>query len=35
MIKEYGIRFKEIQKRTREIVVILDQLQEEKIRISK
>ena len=35
MIKEYGIRLKEIQKRIREIVVILDQLQEEKIRINK
>lgn len=35
MIKAYGVRLKEIQKRTREIVVILDQLQEEKIRISK
>jgi len=35
MIKEYGIRLKEIQKRIRDIVVILDQLQEEKIRISK
>jgi len=35
MIKEYGIRLKEIQKRTRDIVVILSQLQEEKIRISK
>ncbi len=31
MIKEYGIRLKEIQKRIRDIVVILDQLQEEKI----
>ena len=35
MIKEYGIRLKEIQKRIRDIVVILDQLKEEKIRISK
>ena len=35
MIKEYGIRLKDIQKRLRDIVVILDQLQEEKIRISK
>src|SRR5580698_475198 len=35
MIKEYGIRLKEIQKRIRDIVVILSQLQEEKIRISK
>ena len=35
MIKAYGVRLKEIQKRIREIVVILDQLQEEKIRISK
>jgi len=35
MIKDYGIRFKEIQKRLRDIVVILSQLQEEKIRISK
>ena len=35
MIKEYGLRLKEIQKRIRDIVVILDQLQEEKIRISK
>jgi len=35
MIKEYGIRLKEIQKRMRDIVVILSQLQEEKIRISK
>ena len=35
MIKEYGIRLKEIQKRMRDIVVILDQLQEEKIQISK
>ncbi len=35
MIKEYGIRLKEIQKRMRDIVRLLDQLQEEKIRISK
>ena len=35
MIKEYGIRLKEIQKRIRDIVVILSQLQEEKVRISK
>ena len=35
MIKEYGIRLKEIQKRMRDIVVLLDQLREEKIRISK
>ena len=35
MLKEYGLRLKEIQKRIRDIVVILDQLQEEKIRISK
>ena len=35
MIKEYGIRLKEIQKRTRDIVVILSQLQEEKVKISK
>jgi ATP-binding cassette subfamily F protein 3 len=35
MIKEYGIRLKEIQKRMRDIVVILSQLQEEKIQISK
>jgi ATP-binding cassette subfamily F protein 3 len=35
LIKEYGLRLKEIQKRIRDIVVILDQLQEEKIRISK
>ncbi len=35
MIKEYGLRLKEIQKRIRDIVVILDQLQEEKIQISK
>jgi len=35
MIKEYGIRLKEIQKRIRDIVVLIDQLQEEKIRISK
>jgi ATP-binding cassette, subfamily F, member 3 len=35
MIKEYGIRLKEIQRRQREIVVTLDKLQEEKIRISK
>jgi len=35
MIKEYGIRMKEIQKRQREIVVLLDQLQEEKVQISK
>ncbi len=35
MIKEYGLRLKGIQKRIREITVILDQLQEEKNRISK
>jgi len=35
MIKEYGVRLKEIQKRSRDIVVILSQLQEEKIKISK
>ncbi len=35
VIKEYGMRLKEIQKRLREIVVILDKLQEEKISISK
>jgi ATP-binding cassette subfamily F protein 3 len=35
MIKEYGLRLKGIQKRIRDIVVILDQLQEEKNRISK
>ena len=35
MIKEYGRRLKEIQRRMREIVVTLDKLQEEKIRISK
>ncbi|MDE2215061.1 MAG: ABC-F family ATP-binding cassette domain-containing protein [Candidatus Omnitrophica bacterium] len=35
MIREYGIRLKEIHKRMRDIVVILDQLQEEKISISK
>ena len=35
MLKEYGQRLKEIQRRTREIAVTLDKLQEEKIRISK
>ncbi len=35
LIKEYGRRLKEIQRRMREIVVTLDKLQEEKIRISK
>ena len=35
MIKEYGIRLKEVQRRQREIVVLLDNLQEEKLRISK
>jgi ATP-binding cassette, subfamily F, member 3 len=35
MIKEYGMRLKEIQKRMRDIVVLLDQLQEEKVRISR
>ncbi len=35
MIKEYGIRLKEIQRRQREIVVTLDNLAQEKIRISK
>lgn len=35
MIKEYGIRLKEIQRRLREIAVTLDKLQEEKINISK
>ena len=35
LIKEYGRRLKEIQRRIREIVVTLDKLQEEKIRISK
>jgi len=35
MIREYGVRLKDIQKRMRDIVVIQDQLQEEKIRISK
>jgi len=35
MLKEYGIRLKEIQKRIRDIVVILSQLQEEKVQISK
>ncbi|MBI4310098.1 MAG: ATP-binding cassette domain-containing protein, partial [Candidatus Omnitrophica bacterium] len=35
MIKEYGIRLKEVQRRQREITVILDKLQEEKERINK
>lgn len=35
MIKEYGIRLKEIQRRQREIVVILDNLAQEKIKITK
>jgi ATP-binding cassette subfamily F protein 3 len=35
MLKEYGIRLKDIQKRLRDIVVILSQLQEEKNQISK
>ncbi len=35
MIREYGIRLKDIQRRQREITVALDRLQEEKIRISK
>ena len=35
MIKEYGIRLKEIQRRQREIVVNLDNLKEEKQKISK
>ena len=35
MIKEWGIRLKEIQRRLREIAVTLDKLQEEKINISK
>ena len=35
MIKEYGIRLKEIQRRQREIVVTLDNLQAEKSRITK
>ena len=35
MIKEYGIRLKEIQRRLREITVTLDRLQQEKINISK
>jgi ATP-binding cassette subfamily F protein 3 len=35
MIKEYGIRLKEIQRRLREITVTLDKLQQEKIDISK
>ena len=35
VIKEYGIRLKEIQKRLREIAVTIDKLQEEKINISK
>ncbi len=35
MIKECGIRLKEIQKRIREIAVTLDKIQEEKNRISK
>ena len=35
MIKEYGIRLKELQRRQREITVLLDKLQEEKQRISK
>ncbi len=34
-IKDYGLRLKDIQKRLREIVVVVDKLQEEKIRISK
>ena len=35
MIKEYGVRLKEVQRRQREIAVTLDKLQEEKMRISK
>ena len=35
MIKEYGIRLKDIQKRMREITVTLEKLQQEKIDISK
>ncbi len=35
MLKEYGRRLKEIQRRARAIAVTLDKLQEEKIRISK
>jgi ATP-binding cassette, subfamily F, member 3 len=35
MIKEYGIRLKDIQKRLREIAVTIDKLQQEKIDISK
>ena len=35
MIKDYGVRLKEIQRRQREIAVTLDKLQEEKVRISK
>jgi len=35
MIKEYGVRLKEVQRRQREIAVTLDKLQEEKQRISK
>jgi len=35
MVKEYGIRLKDIQKRLREITVTLDKLQQEKVDISK
>ncbi len=35
MLKEYGQRLKEIQRRLREITVTIDKLQEEKIRMSK
>ncbi len=35
MIKEYGVRLKEVQRRQREITVLLDKLQAEKVSISK
>ncbi len=35
MLKDYGVRLKEIQRRQREIAVTLDKLQEEKLRINK
>ena len=35
MIKEYGIRLKEVSRRQREITVLLDKLQEEKLKINK
>lgn len=35
MIKDYGVRLKEVQRRQREIAVTLDKLKEEKLRISK